>query len=349
MKLSTIVSYITIFTLFVWVSLPLTVRAATLTDGTLLISDPRPSATGVDYSFSAGGFTTGTALECVQMSFSVNADGTGGAPAGLTTTSSTLASSTLITAGSWTVNNALNGSLRITNGTGETPNASGNVVWGGVTNGNTADTTYYATFSTYTNTDCSTGLIDSTVVTLVYKDGALVELVIEPTLTFTVNGVASSESVNGATTNQTTSATSINFGNSVTATTNGVSAHDLEVSTNAPGGYTVYTRHTGDLSSGSDIIAAHTGTNAAPTAFASAGTAAWGYTTSDSSLGGGTGNRFISNLWSGFSTTNEPVFDNTTASTGTETTRVGHQVGIAATTPAGTYQTTVIYTVASTY
>jgi hypothetical protein len=148
--------------------------------------------------------------------------------------------------------------------------------------------------------------------------------------------------VNGATTTIATTATSIDFDNNVTATTNGISAHDLEVSTNAAGGYSVYIRQTGNLTNGSDSIANHAGTNASPTAFPAAGNAAWGYTTND--IAG-----FISNLWAGFTTSNEVVMENASATTGTDEARVGHQVGIAATTPAGTYQTTIIYTVASTY
>ena len=116
----------------------------------------------------------------------------------------------------------------------------------------------------------------------------------------------------------------------------------------------VYVRHTGLLTNGaSDTITNWTGTNAAPTTFTAAGTEAWGYTTEDATLGGGTVDRFTSaggDKWSGFSdTVNEPVIDNAGATSGTETTRVGHQVAVASTTEAGTYQTTIIYTVASVY
>ncbi len=335
-----LLSYSAIIALGLWIALPAIAGAAVVSDGSLLLSDPRPDQTNVSYTLSGSGFTTGTSIGCIQVELNTEADGSGTVPSGVDTQSSTLASSTLITTGSWSVDNTTNGTLRVTNSTGENPASSGDVVWSAVENGDTADTTYFAILDTYESDDCTTGPVDSTVVTFVYVDGSLVELVIEPTLTFAVNGVTTGEGVNGATTSQGTSATAINFGNQVTATTNGVSAHDLQVSTNAPGGYSVYIRHTGDLTNGSHTIDNHAGTNATPTSFASPGTEGWGYTSSD---------LFGSNLWAGFTTNNEIVMENTAATTGTETNRVGHQVGIEATTPAGTYQTTVVYTVASTY
>ncbi len=333
--------------LFVAIISPLA-SAASLTSGSLLLTDPRTS-TSSSYNFSAAGYSTGTTIRCINVALNDQTDGLGSAPAGITTTSSTLASSTLITAGSWTVDNGVNGRLRITNAGGETPAASGNVVWGAVTNGTSTVTTYYAIMNSYSDVGCITP-VDQTTVAFVYEDGKLVQLTIDPTLTFTTAGVAASQTVNGATTTVASTATGVDYLNAVTFAAKGVSAHDLDVSTNATNGYTIYIRHTALLTSGSDTIDNWTGTNAAPTAFPAAGTEAWGYTTNDATLDP-TADRFTNpgNLWSGFNTTNEIVARNTAAPSGTETTRVGHQVGVATTTQAGTYQTTVIYTVASTY
>ncbi|MCA9346093.1 hypothetical protein KC960_01225 [Candidatus Saccharibacteria bacterium] len=327
-------------------------RTSALSASSLTLSDSRPSQSAVSYTFNASSFSTGTTIRCINLQLNDAADGTGAIPTGITTTSSTLASSSLITAGSWTVNNGSNGRLRITNAGGETPAASGNVVWGAVTNGSSAGTTYYGIFTTYTDASCTGGNeVDSVTVAFIYVNGTLVQLTIDPTLTFTVAAVGSGQAVNGATTTVASGATSIDFLNDVTFAAKGVSAHDIQVGTNATGGYVVYIRNTGQLTNGSDNIAYHTGTNAVPTAFPAAGTEAWGYTTEDSNLAGGTADRFTNpgNLWAGFSTTNALVVDNTTAPSGTETTRVGHQVGVSSGTPAGTYQTTLIYTVVSTY
>jgi len=321
------------------------VSAAALTSASVELSDPRTS-TSSDYTVSASGFTTGTSIQCVAVALNDQADGSGSVPTGITTTSSSLSSSTLITAGNWTVQNGSNGTLQISNGSGETPNANGNIVWGNVTNGSVDGTTYYALMTTYTDSSCTSGNeVDTVTMAFVYKDGALVSLTIEPTLTFVVNAVAAAQTVNGATTSVLSTATSIDHGTAVTTSANGISAHDLVVTTNAAGGYTVYLRDTGPLTNGNgDTIALHTGTNAAPTSFPAAGTEAWGYTTDDSDL-----SQFTSNTWAGFSTSNEEVMKNTAATAGSETTRVGHQVGIATATPAGTYTTTMIYTIVATY
>ena len=159
------------------------------------------------------------------------------------------------------------------------------------------------------------------------------------------SGVAASLSVNGATTTVLSTATDVDHGTTVTASQNGISAHDLDVTTNATGGYNVYLRNTAQLTNdNSDAIAYHTGTNGTPTAFPAAGTEAWGYTTDDTDL-----TQFTSNTWAGFTSSNELVMSNASATAGTDTARVGHQVGIASDTPAGTYTTTMIYTLVATY
>ena len=322
-----------------------------LSSTTLTPSDPRPSEAGVTYTFDTSG-VSGTLIRCIDLVLNTQADGAGSAVG--TTTSYTLGTSTAITDTLWTEDTAVNGRMRATYATGEIA-VDGNIVFENVTNGAAEGTTYYGIFTTYTDTGCTTPAagVDSAIVAYVLKDGELVTLTIDPTLTFTCSPVASG-TVNGATITAASTAFGIDHGNSVTSGVNGVSAHDLNVATNAPGGYTVYVRHTGQLTNGSlDTIDNLTGgaTNAVPTTFTAAGVEGWGYTTEDSTLAGGTADRFTNpgNFWAPFGTTNEPVIDNTAAPVGTETTRVGHQVGVASTTPAGTYQTTIIYTVASVY
>ncbi len=328
------------------------VPVSSLTSSSLSLSDPRTSQTNVTYTFDAQSYTTGTAVACINILLNDASDGSGNAVG--TSTGASLVSSSVITEASWTLDASSNGTLNLThNATNETPNATGNFVFDGITNGGTAGATYYAIFTSYTDSSCTGGNeVDEQVVAFTYKDGELVQLTIDPTLTFTCAAVASGQTVNGATTTVASTALGINHGNAVTFSTNGISAHDLNVSTNATNGYTVSIRHTGQLSNGSDTIANFSGgDNTTPDAFSAAGTEGWGYTTEDATLSGGTANRFTSpaNQWAGFTTSNEPVVDNTSGTSGTETTRVGHQVGVATTTPAGTYQTTIIYTVASTY
>jgi hypothetical protein len=289
-------------------------------------------------------------IKCIKIQFSDTATGTT-KPTGMTITGALLSASSnyVPTPASWTVaNNNANGTTSITYATGETPAsaASRTVVLTTITNGSTAGTTYYAQFSTYNNVDCSTSPVDSSTIAFIYVNGQTVSATVDPTLSFSIAGVASAQSVNGATTSVATTTTTIPLGTLSTGA-NTIAAHDLTIGTNANSGYTVTVKYTGALASGSHNITDHTGTNAAPTAFSAAGTEAFGYTTNDATLGTGTAGRFIANNWSGFTTSPLEVAYN--AAPVSQTIRVGYQAGISATTPAGAYTTTVVYVATPTY
>ncbi len=320
---------------------------AALNTSSLTLSDSRPSETGVTYTFDSDGWDTGTTINCVQIVFSANADGTGGVPGSMTTTGADfLIGSTALTHGSWTETFTANGTLELTSGAEAILASPSNLVFDGITNPNT-DSTFFATVDTYTNADCSTGPTDNTVVAFATKDGTPVSLTIDPTLTFTCTGLGSGQTINGETTTHVSTGSSIDYLNDVNSTTAGVSAHDLDVSTNASGGYTVYIRHTGLLTnSNSDTIDNHSGTNLVPTNMA-VGSEQWGYTTDDATLsavGDGVDRFTVGNDWAGFTTSNEEVMTDESG-----TTRVGHQANVAAATEAGTYTTNIIYTVVATF
>ena len=318
---------------------------AALNTASMTLSDSRPSETGVSYTFDSDGWDTGTTINCLQIVFSVNADGTGGVPAGMLTTGADYeAASTALTHGSWTETFTANGTLELTAGAEAVQATPSNLIFSGITNPNTDDT-FFATVDTYTNGDCSTGPTDNVVVAFATKDGTPVSLTVDPSLTFTCTGVASG-SVNGETITHSSTGTSIDYLNDVTSAQEGVSAHDLSVTTNASGGWTVYIQQTGPLqSSGGDTITAHTGTNLSPTAMSN-GTEGWGYTTEDTTLSaiGDGANRFGANEFAGFTTSAEEVVTDDAGNT-----RVGHRADIAATTEAGTYTTTIVYTVVATF
>lgn len=332
------------------------VSAATLGGVSVTPDDPRTGETGVEYTFNATSNHSATAAQCVLIEFATTVGG-GTPPPGMTTTSATFDSSTAVTYGNWSggVDVTTNGVLEITYGAGEAV-GSGNFVWSGITNGNTEGTTYYALIDTFGNTDCSSSPIDTAVVGFVFRDGELVTLTIPPTLTFTTTGVGDTQDVwpdgnpGSLSTNVAATGTTIDHGTDVNATTNGVSAHDLAVATNASSGYNVYVRHTGLLTNAtSDTITNWTGTNASPTAFPAAGTEAWGYTSDDSDLA-----QFYGlDLWAGFPSAGgsggDIVMTGASATATTETVRVGHQVGVASTTEAGTYTTTIVYTCVATF
>jgi len=349
-----IVAVLVLLVLLCWQAT--SVLAATLTSASLTISDPRPSTSSVTYDFQASGVTT-SAIQCIKFEFDTAANGSGGKPTGMTLTSAAFSGSSdyIPTPGSWTVTNDNANGISTITGTSQTPAAASgrNAILTTITNGSTANDDYYLLFSTYNNTDCSSSPVDSVTVGFLYTDGQAVSVNVDGSLSFAVAGVVGDgvATVNGATTTNglTTTSTTIPFG-TVTSSANRIAAQDLTVSTNSSTGYTVYTRYTGQLTSGSNTIDNHTGSNASPTAFSAAGTEAFGYTTEDSSLSG-TATRFTSsggNKWAAFTTSNaELVYHATSVSS--QTTRVGFQTGISGSTEPGSYTTTVIYTTVPLY
>ncbi len=168
-------------------------------------------------------------------------------------------------------------------------------------------------------------------------------------MVFTVYGI-NSGTVNGTPVNIVSAPTDVNFG-IINGANNRVAAQELEVRTNASGGYTVTIQYTANLSSGIDTINNFTGTNTAPAPWNTppgSGTEGYfGYTTEDFTLGTGIPDRFSTNLWSGFTSAplevmyhNTPV-DGTIAGIGV--TRIGYQLEITNFQPSGTYTSDVTY------
>lgn len=128
----------------------------------------------------------------------------------------------------------------------------------------------------------------------------------------------------------------------------------LTTSTNAYNGYVVYGKVTQALTdSYGNTIANYTSPNSAPTAWSGLG---FGYTTSDTNLTGGTANRFNSGTYyAGFTTaTNgDPVADDagpvTTTPITNEQFTISYRITGNNTTPAGTYTTTILYSIVPSY
>ncbi len=330
---------------------PLTLHAAALSNASLTVGDPRPSAVATGYTF-AGSSVSLSAIKCIKEVFADTPSGTN-VPGGMTTTSAALDttnSNYMPTPTAWSLNRTTNGTLLLTNATGETPaSTSGRkLVMTGITNPSTADTRYYLRVNTYNNTDCSSSPVDSAAVTFILTNGSTLTLNVDDTLSFTVNAVAAGQNCNGASSTAASTATTIPFG-TVTSAANAVVCQDLTAATNATNGYTIYARYTGaPTNSIGQTIASQAGTNAAPIAFPAAGNEAYGYTTNDATLGTGTPGRFVPNQWAGLTTNNAEVAYESTGVSST-TYRIGHQVGVSLTTRPGTYSTTVIYTCTPVY
>jgi hypothetical protein len=329
----------------------LNVRAASLTNASVAVGDPRPNAVSVNYTFTASGVTS-TTIRCIRMVYADTATGST-VPASMSTAGATLDTTNtnfIPTPGSWTLNKPANGTLTLTNAAGETPASASTrrISMNAITNSSIADTRLYLRVNTYTNTDCATGPVDNTMVLFILTNGSTLTLSVDPTLTFTVNSVAAGQTCNGATSTQPSTSTTIPFG-TVSTASNSIVCQDLTAATNATNGYTIYTRYTAaPTNSLANTIASTSGSNAAPGAFPGAGNEAYGYTTNDFSLGTGTAGRFNSNLWAAMTTSNSEVAYEA-AGVNSTTYRVGHQVGVSNLTRPGTYTTTVIYTCTPVY
>ena len=332
-------------------------HASNLTTSSISLSDSRPSATS-NYNFTGSGVTTGApgTIKCIKLVYSDTAAGTT-VPASMSTTGGgvtfdTAGSNFMPTPGAWTFTHTLNGTLTLTNAAGEIPAsaAARKVIINGITNSAVADTKFWLKFSTYNNIDCATSPVDSASVLFILTNGSTLSLVVDDTLSFTINPVAAGQACDGTTTTQASTATTIPFG-TVTAASNAVVCQDLTASTNATNGYTIYTRYVSKPTNPlAQTIADTTGTNTTPSSFPSAGTEAYGYSTNDVTLGTGTPNRFTSpsQAWASMATSNAEVAFESAGVTST-TYRVAHQVGVSLTTRPGTYTTTVIYTCTPVY
>ena len=171
------------------------------------------------------------------------------------------------------------------------------------------------------------------------------------------------ESAYGPTSSATTSIPSLTFGvsanslsfnnlNSGNSYTDTSKSTTLTTSTNAYNGYVVYAHSTEPLTSGSNTISDYVSPNSAPTTWSGTG---FGYTTDDTSLTGGTANRFSGSKYAGFttSTPGDPVADHTgpieSSAISNEQFTISYRVTADSTTPAGNYQNKIIYIVLPTY
>lgn len=319
-----------------------------LTNSSLTFSDARAAQTGVTYTVTTSSVQS-TNIKCIKAIYATTSTGTT-LPSGMSTTGATVsASSTLINSSTsgWTLDASTNGTLTYTNTTGVTPSTTtgATFITSGVTNATAAGTTYFLRFATYNDTGCS-GAVDSVTVAYTYTTGQAVSISVDPSLSFTVNTVAGSQTVNGATTTAASTSSTIPLG-TVTSSSNAIVAQDTVVTTNAGSGYTTYIRYLAAPSNGSHPFVDASGSNASPATFSAAGTEAFGYTTASTSLSG-TATRFSSGKWAAFTTTAAEVARNT-AAVSNDTTRIGFQAGVSGTTPAGSYTGTVVYSVAPLY
>jgi hypothetical protein len=349
-------------------------HAADLTGYSVSIGDSRAGvATYHNFQFDTP--STGSIKE-ITFQYCTTASGTCTAPTGMILASSPTLGTVSGVAGT---GYSIAGSNGTCNGTGNsactltltvtTPSAQAGgatvivPVTTGITNPTTTDTTFFVRVTTYSDTGST--VIDgpnSAAFAILDTNSISVSATVDPTLTFSVAGVASTGTVNGATTNVTTTATTVPFG-TLTSGNPAIGAQDLTVTTNATSGYTITASTAATISGNPPLVAANntdnidtfSGTNASPTAWsAPAGSTAdtntgyFGYTTESTSLCTGTAGRFSSDKWAGPTTTGEEVECNATGAS-SQTTRIGYQAEIDDLQPAGDYTGTVILIATPTY
>ena len=204
---------------------------------------------------------------------------------------------------------------------------------------------------------------DSGQVRVAIIDQVTVSASVDASLTFTVTGIASGQTVNGTTTNAASTNTTVPFGTLPIGTIRTL-AHDLAVATNAANGFTVTVQQTGALQSttGATIDGFSNGSNTnTPASWqVPTGTIAnpntyghWGMTSDDTAVSARTA-QFGSNQWVSGSTTPIAVMGHTGPSDGVTSgqgkTRVGYQTQITALQEAGDdYSTTLRYIATPTF
>jgi hypothetical protein len=316
--------------------------AGLLSSASIQMSDSRPTEPVVTYTalFTPSGVTP---IKCIKLAFNAQADMLGSSPSGLLTDTAVKGTFNNLTAGSWTINTATSGEIRYTNGAGEATIASPTTV-GTTTIHNPSSATFYAQISTYTETDCSTGPVDSSnVIAMATVGGVTATVTVSPTISFSVANYVSAVNGSGDSGPVTTSSSSIPFG-TVAAGATAWGAQTLTVSTNASNGYTLYVRYSGAMTNAnSDTIRNQSGTPAAAEDFDGSGSLSSLAYTADH-----TGVSFGSNKWAGLTTTNTAI-----ATRGTEynadATHIEYKVGISNTQPPGAYSTVIAYTATPSY
>ncbi len=336
--------------------------AGTFASRKVTISDSRSGQTAVQYDFAfTASVSTSIKQWTIQFCTESASTGTCTLPTGIVTTSA-VRSADNVSGTTRTDTFTTNGTLTtvVTTPATQSPLAI-TASYTTITNPTTTNTTYFARITTYSDT--GTTVIDGTnnvAFAVLTSTSIAVSATVDTNLTFTVAGVTSGGTVNGATTNITATAATIPFGTLASGSTK-IGAHDLTVTTNGLGGYTITVKAAAEpplvgLVTGNNIDD-FTGTNASPTAWSSptgttqsVNTGFFGYTTNDGTLGTGTANRFTSvgNVWAGTSTTASEVSFNSTG-VSAQVTRVGWQAEVNSIQPADSYTGTVILTTTPTY
>ena len=304
--------------------------AAQITARSVRIGSSVPSAS-TTYNFT---FTAPTATTVQSIEFKACTTASGGCaspPAGFSEATSTLSSTSgLGSGGTWAVNTALAGSLRVSNGTNTgSPSAGATVNFASVVNPNALNSTFFLRMTTFSAVGF-TGVIDTGTVATSTAGAITVNATVDETLTFTLAAATV------ALTNPTTSATGTGT-STMTAATNAASGYSITVAGNTLNGPVSITAMTGATGNASAVNTRQFGINLRANTTPSVGT---------NVTGSGSG---VATAASGYDVADffKFVSGNTiagaTAPTNSNTYTVSYVANIDGSTPAGAYTTTLTY------
>jgi hypothetical protein len=221
-------------------------------------------------------------------------------------------------------------------------------------------------------------IIDSTIVTVSPTEAVLVSSTINPSLTFTIGGIAASQTYCGITTTVATTFDTVPFGDINSISTFYNAAHQIQAATNAPSGYTIKVAEDDNLRKDGSTYIVDTGCDSGKSCTAGSSgqgqwqtttTAGWGYSlhnstattvafnyndTSGGNCAVGTtycAKPFACNNLAGgcVSTTAEQQIANSSAPSSTQTFYVCYRLNASGTQATGYYQTRVIYYASATF
>ena len=127
--------------------------AAVLDNHSTTISDSRPSINNVTYNYEWDG-SSPDVLRCIVIESCESSTGSCAIPTGMNTTSASKGTFTGLTSGSWTLDAATNGVLKITNIGGEAPGANVSLVFSGIRNPSISGS-FATRVHTYSNSSCT--------------------------------------------------------------------------------------------------------------------------------------------------------------------------------------------------
>jgi hypothetical protein len=322
---------------------PINARSVTL-------SSSANGANNVTYSLDMAALPTSTTpVKSLGVRLCASLSGGCTTPSGFSSGSSTLVSqpSGLGAASGWTVNTADSGSLRVLNAANSTnPSGAVSVIWSGVTNPSTANMTFYAVITTYSDAGWTTP-IDTGSIALSTSNQIQVSMQVNETLTF-----CAGTSITGANCG-TIAGTVVNLGvGSSTSPVTGTSV--LAASTNATDGYSV--RYSGaTLTSGTNTITPLTSNASSNPGSKQFGINTVANTTPLVGADVSTGSGAIGSAATNYNTSNSFRFNSgdviatAGAATNANAFTVSYLANIDGFTPAGYYNTILTYTATANF